>query len=70
MWWTAPLQPLARGAYGIGSALVVDEFALLLNLRDVYWSTEGRLSVDLALATIAVAAVYFAAKSFWRRLGL
>jgi hypothetical protein len=47
----------------------VDEFALLLNPRDVYWSTEGRLSVDLALATIAVAAVYFAAKSFWRRLG-
>ena len=49
--------------------MVVDEFALLLNLRDVYRSTEGRLSVDLALATIAVAVVYFAAKPFWRRLG-
>lgn len=62
-------NPWLGAAYGIGTALVVDEFALLLNLRDVYWSTEGRVSVDLALATIAVAAVYFAAKSFWRRLG-
>ena len=56
-------------AYGIGTALVVDEFAWLLNLRDVYRSTEGRVSVDVALTTIAVAAVYFAAKSFRRRLG-
>jgi hypothetical protein len=62
-------NPWLGAAYGIGTALVVDEFALLLNLRDVYRSTEGRLSVDLALATMAVAAVYFAAKSFWRRRG-
>lgn len=55
--------------YGAASALVVDEFALLLNLRDVYWTTEGRISVDLALGLIALAAVYFAATSFWRRLG-
>ncbi len=55
--------------YGGASALVVDEFALLLNLRDVYWTTEGRISVDLALGLIALAAVYFAATSFWRRLG-
>ena len=53
-------NPWLGVAYGIGTALVMDEFALLLNLRDVYWSTEGRLSVDLALATMAVAAVYFA----------
>lgn len=55
--------------YGVASALVIDEFALLLNLRDVYWATEGRISVDVALGTIALAAVYFAATSFWRRLG-
>lgn len=55
--------------YGVASALVVDEFALLLNLRDVYWTTEGRLSVDLALGLIALSGVYLAAASFWRRLG-
>jgi len=32
--------------YGIGSALTLDEFALWLNLADVYWAPEGRRSVD------------------------
>jgi hypothetical protein len=31
--------------YGIGAALTLDEFALWLNLRDVYWSREGRVSI-------------------------
>lgn len=32
--------------YGVGAALTLDEFALWLNLRDVYWSPEGRASID------------------------
>ena len=64
------LNPMLGAAYGVAAALVIDEFALLLNLRDVYWSTEGRVSVDVALGTMALAAIYFAATSFWRRLGL
>lgn len=32
--------------YGVGAALTLDEFALWLNLRDVYWSHEGRASID------------------------
>jgi len=32
--------------YGFGAALTLDEFALWLNLRDVYWSREGRESVE------------------------
>jgi hypothetical protein len=32
--------------YGIGSALALDEFALWLELRDVYWSKDGRRSFD------------------------
>ena len=32
--------------YGAGAALTLDEFALWLNLRDVYWSREGRASID------------------------
>jgi hypothetical protein len=62
-------NPLLGVLYGVATALVVDEFALLLNLRDVYWTKEGRVSVDIALCTIAVAAVYFTARAFWRRLG-
>ncbi|MBV9582486.1 MAG: hypothetical protein JO057_28210 [Chloroflexi bacterium] len=33
-------------AYGAGSALTLDEFALWLNLKDVYWSHQGRESLD------------------------
>ncbi len=32
--------------FGVGTALMLDEFALILHLRDVYWSEAGRLSVD------------------------
>jgi hypothetical protein len=35
--------------YGIGAALTLDEFALWLNLRNVYSSPEGRESIDAVL---------------------
>jgi hypothetical protein len=35
--------------YGIGAALTLDEFALWLNLEDVYWAQEGRASIDAVL---------------------
>jgi hypothetical protein len=46
-------------AYGVGAALTLDEFALWLNLRDVYWEREGRASFEALLlfgAALAVAA--------------
>jgi hypothetical protein len=35
--------------YGIGAALTLDEFALWLHLQDVYWSREGRQSIEALL---------------------
>ncbi len=35
--------------YGVGAALTLDEYALWLNLRDVYWSPEGRSSIDMVI---------------------
>jgi hypothetical protein len=32
--------------FGVGAALTLDEFALWLTFRDVYWEREGRLSID------------------------
>jgi hypothetical protein len=52
-----PVEPVVWRAvcaavFGIGTALVLDEFALILHLDDVYWAEEGRLSVDaVAIAT-------------------
>jgi hypothetical protein len=41
--------------FGIGAALVLDEFALILHLQDVYWSEDGRTSVDAVFVAVAVA---------------
>ena len=40
--------------FGIGAALVLDEYALILHLSDVYWEEDGRTSVDAVFAAIAV----------------
>jgi hypothetical protein len=40
--------------FGVGAALVLDEFALLLHLDDVYWSEKGRTSVDAVVLAAAV----------------
>ena len=54
-------HPLVATAYGSSLGLIVDEFALLLDLRDVYWEKQGRLSVDVGAITIGAAGVYFTA---------
>jgi hypothetical protein len=43
----------AAVVFGIGAALVLDEFALILHLQDVYWSEDGRASVDAVFVAIA-----------------
>ncbi len=45
----------AAVVFGIGAALVLDEFALILHLEDVYWSEDGRTSVDAVFVAVAVA---------------
>ena len=43
--------------FGIGIGLTIDEFALWLYLRDVYWADEGRSSVDATLIAVALIAL-------------
>lgn len=43
--------------YGVGAALTLDEFALWLNLANVYWSPEGRESIDAVIVFGAALAV-------------
>jgi hypothetical protein len=49
--WPIDIAPAV--GFGAGAALVLDEFALILYLRDVYWAEEGRLS----LAAVIVMAI-------------
>ena len=61
-------HPTVAVSYGGGLALIVDEFALLLDLRDVYWARQGRISVDIGVGGIALAGCYFAALPVLRSL--
>jgi hypothetical protein len=61
-------HPAVALAYGVGLELIVDEFALLLDLKDVYWAKQGRISVDLGIGGSSLAGTYFAAVPLFRAL--
>lgn len=49
----SPWTEIFAAAFGVGVGLSIDEFALWLHLEDVYWSEQGRSSVDaMIIATI------------------
>jgi hypothetical protein len=47
-------RSVAAAVFGVGSALVLDEFALILRLEDVYWTEQGRISVDAVVIALAI----------------
>ncbi len=51
---TSAWAAVAAAALGIGMALVLDEFALVLHLKDVYWTEKGRLSVEVVFIVMAL----------------
>jgi hypothetical protein len=44
--------------FGVGAALMLDEFALSLHMSDVYWSDEGRASVDAVIIALTVGSLF------------
>jgi hypothetical protein len=40
----------------------------LLDLQDVYWAKQGRISVDIGVGVIAVIGTYVVAIPFWRHI--
>jgi hypothetical protein len=54
----------AAAVFGVGVALTVDEFALWLHLEDVYWTSEGRKSVDAIFCVLVVTGALIGGTSF------
>jgi hypothetical protein len=52
--WIASVTALL---FGVGAALTLDEFALWLNLQDVYWTGAGRESIDAVIIFISLLSV-------------
>ena len=51
--------------FGVAAALTLDEFALWLNLRDVYWEREGRESFEAMALFGGLLAIGVFGRSFW-----
>jgi hypothetical protein len=61
----SPWFELTAILFGVGMGLTMDEFALWLNLQDVYWSEKGRQSVDAAVITVALLVIALLGLQFW-----
>jgi hypothetical protein len=55
--------------FGIGAALTLDEFALWLNLKDVYWEKQGHDSVDIVVIAATLGLLVVLGFGFWIDLG-
>lgn len=62
------LSRITAVLYGIGSALTLDEFALWLNLANVYWEKKGRKSIDAVILFLTILSISLWGGAFFRAL--
>jgi hypothetical protein len=60
-----PWRDIVAVGFGIGTGLTLDEFALWLNLKDVYWSKQGRRSIDAVMIAAGVSGVLLVGFRSW-----
>jgi lysyl-tRNA synthetase class 2 len=64
----SPWREIVAVFFAIGMGLTLDEFALWLNLKDVYWSKEGRKSVDAMIIAGCITGILLVGFSSWFKL--
>jgi hypothetical protein len=60
-----PWRDIVAVLFGVGTGLTLDEFALWLNLKDVYWSKEGRRSIDAVVIAAALSGMLLVGFRSW-----
>ena len=60
-----PARDVLAILFGIGAGLTLDEFALWLNLEDVYWTQKGRSSIDAVVIAATLLALTLIGLDFW-----
>ena len=58
-WASDKIRHFMAILFGVGAALVIDEFALWLYLKDVYWEKQGRTSVDAVIYVVVIITIIF-----------
>lgn len=61
----SPWREIVAVLFGVGAGLTLDEFALWLNLKDVYWSEQGRRSIDAVIVAAALGALVVLGFRVW-----
>jgi hypothetical protein len=61
----SPGREIIAIVFGAGAALVLDEFALIFHLQDVYWSNQGRGSIDAVIMGAALGGILLVSSSPW-----
>jgi hypothetical protein len=62
-------RTIVAAGFGVGAALTLDEFALWLNLKDVYWTRKGRWSIDAVVLAATLGGLVVLGLGFWRDFG-
>jgi hypothetical protein len=62
----SPWHEIVAVLFGIGTGLTLDEFALWLNLEDVYWSEKGRRSIDAVIVAAALSGMVLVGFAAWQ----